>query len=399
MYPYGEIIARIAAEMSSHEGAKKISLRFKDFLSIIPAMQVNPVDDKALFEKLEELERKFIELERALSDPDISAQQRIRCSKERAELEDVVSVYTRLKEVAEAIEENRKLLDDSELAPLAREELDQLSEEKNELEERLRKLLLPKDPNLGKNVFLEIRAGAGGGEAALFAADLLRMYSRYCENRRWKVDTITMNETGIGGIKELVVRIEGRDVYGKLRYESGVHRVQRIPSTEAGGRIHTSTATVAVLPEADEVDVGIDEKELKVDTFRSSGPGGQHVNKTDSAIRITHLSTGIVVQCQDDRSQQKNRVHAMSMLRAKLYEIEERRRASEISRTRKTQVGSGDRSEKIRTYNFPQGRITDHRIGLTLHKLEAVLGGDLDPLLEPLAAHFQAESLKNLSED
>lgn len=385
--------------MSSHEGAKKISLRFKDFLSIIPAMQVNPVDDKALFEKLEGLERKFIELERALSDPDISAQQRIRCSKERAELEDVVSVYTRLKEVAEAIEENRKLLDDSELAPLAREELDQLSEEKNELEERLRKLLLPKDPNLGKNVFLEIRAGAGGGEAALFAADLLRMYSRYCENRRWKVDTITMNETGIGGIKELVVRIEGRDVYGKLRYESGVHRVQRIPSTEAGGRIHTSTATVAVLPEADEVDVGIDEKELKVDTFRSSGPGGQHVNKTDSAIRITHLSTGIVVQCQDDRSQQKNRVHAMSMLRAKLYEIEERRRASEISRTRKTQVGSGDRSEKIRTYNFPQGRITDHRIGLTLHKLEAVLGGDLDPLLEPLAAHFQAESLKNFSED
>ena len=399
MYPYGEIIARIAAEMSSHEEAKKISLRFKDFLSIIPAMQVNPVDDKALFEKLEELERKFIELERALSDPDISAQQRIRCSKERAELEDVVSVYTRLKEVAEAIEENRKLLDDSELAPLAREELDQLSEEKNELEERLRKLLLPKDPNLGKNVFLEIRAGAGGGEAALFAADLLRMYSRYCENRRWKVDTITMNETGIGGIKELVVRIEGRDVYGKLRYESGVHRVQRIPSTEAGGRIHTSTATVAVLPEAEEVDVGIDEKELKVDTFRSSGPGGQHVNKTDSAIRITHLSTGIVVQCQDDRSQQKNRVHAMSMLRAKLYEIEERKRASEISRTRKTQVGSGDRSEKIRTYNFPQGRITDHRIGLTLHKLEAVLGGDLDPLLEPLAAHFQAESLKNLSED
>ncbi len=385
--------------MSSHEGAKKISLRFKDFLSIIPAMQVNPVDDKALFEKLEELERKFIELERALSDPDISAQQRIRCSKERAELEDVVSVYARLKEVAEAIEENRKLLDDSELAPLAREELDQLSEEKNELEERLRKLLLPKDPNLGKNVFLEIRAGAGGGEAALFAADLLRMYSRYCENRRWKVDTITMNETGIGGIKELVVRIEGRDVYGKLRYESGVHRVQRIPSTEAGGRIHTSTATVAVLPEADEVDVGIDEKELKVDTFRSSGPGGQHVNKTDSAIRITHLSTGIVVQCQDDRSQQKNRVHAMSMLRAKLYEIEERKRASEISRTRKTQVGSGDRSEKIRTYNFPQGRITDHRIGLTLHKLEAVLGGDLDPLLEQLAAHFQAESLKNLSED
>ena len=359
-------------------------------------MQTSPVEDEKLFEKLEQIERRFVELEGVLGDPDISAQQRIKCSKERAELEDVVSVYARLKEVAETAEENRKLLDDTE--PLAREELEELSEERSELEAKLRKLLLPKDPNLGKNVFLEIRAGAGGEEAALFAADLLRMYSRYCENRRWKVETITLNETGIGGIKELVVRIEGREVYGKLRYESGVHRVQRIPSTEAGGRIHTSTATVAVLPEADEVDVEVDEKELKVDTFRSSGPGGQHVNKTDSAIRITHLPTGIVVQCQDDRSQQKNRVHAMSMLRAKLYEIEEQKRASEISRTRKTQVGSGDRSEKIRTYNFPQGRITDHRIGLTLHKVEAVLGGELDPLLEPLAAHFQAESLKNLSE-
>lgn len=379
-------------------GRKESSLRFRDFLSIISGMHTSPVEDKKLFEKLEELERKFVELEKALGDPDISAQQRIKCSKEHAELEDVVSVYARLKEVAETAEENRKLLEDTELAPLAREELEELSEERGELEAKLRKLLLPKDPNLGKNVFLEIRAGAGGEEAALFAADLLRMYSRYCENRRWKLETITLNETGIGGIKELVVRIEGREVYGKLRYESGVHRVQRIPSTEAGGRIHTSTATVAVLPEADEVDVEVDEKELKVDTFRSSGPGGQHVNKTDSAIRITHLPTGIVVQCQDDRSQQKNRVHAMSMLRAKLYEIEEQKRASEISRTRKTQVGSGDRSEKIRTYNFPQGRITDHRIGLTLHKIETVLGGDLDHLLKPLAAHFQAESLKNLSE-
>ncbi|MCY4262471.1 MAG: peptide chain release factor 1 [Candidatus Dadabacteria bacterium] len=352
-----------------------------------------------MFEKLEELERRFIELEKMLGDPDISAQNRVRCSKERAELEDIVSVYSSLKVVAEAEQENRALLDDSELAILAREELDELSGQREQLEETLRKLLLPKDPNLGKNVFLEIRAGAGGEEAALFAADLIRMYSRYCENRRWKIDTIIMNETGIGGIKELVVKIEGREVYGKLRYESGVHRVQRIPSTEAGGRIHTSTATVAVLPEADEIDVEVDEKDLKVDTFRSSGPGGQHVNKTDSAIRITHLPTGIVVQCQDDRSQQKNRVHAMSMLRAKLYEVEEHRRMSEISRTRKTQVGSGDRSEKIRTYNFPQGRITDHRIGLTLHKIEAVLGGDLDPLLDPISAHFQAESLKNLSED
>ena len=379
-------------------GRQKEILRFWNFLSIISVMQISPVEDEKLFEKLEELERRFVELEGALGDPDISSQQRIKCSKERAELEDVVFVYARLKEVVEDSEENRKLLDDSELAPLAREELDELSGEKSELEERLKKLLLPKDPNLGKNVFLEIRAGAGGEEAALFAADLLRMYSRYCENHRWKIETITLNETGIGGIKELVVKIEGRDVYSRLRYESGVHRVQRIPSTEAGGRIHTSTATVAVLPEADEVDVEVDDKELKVDTFRSSGPGGQHVNKTDSAIRITHIPTGIVVQCQDDRSQQKNRIHAMSMLRAKLYEIEAQKRATEISRTRKTQVGSGDRSEKIRTYNFPQGRITDHRIGLTLHKMEAVLGGDLDPILEPLAAHFQAESLKNLSE-
>jgi len=362
-------------------------------------METSRIEDRKLFEKLEELERKFIELEKKLGAPDISAQQRIRCSKERSELEDVVSVYARLKEVVDISNQSRELLDDRELAPLAREELNELSKERSELEERLRKLLLPKDPNIGKNIFLEIRAGAGGGEAALFAADLLRMYSRYCENRRWKVDTITINETGIGGIKELVVKIEGRDVYGKLRYESGVHRVQRIPSTEAGGRIHTSTATVAVLPEADEVDVEIDDKEIKVDTFRSSGPGGQHVNKTDSAIRITHLPTGIVVQCQDDRSQQKNRVHAMSMLRAKLYELEESKRVREISRTRKTQVGSGDRSEKIRTYNFPQGRITDHRIGLTLHKVEEVLRGDLDPLLEPLTSHFQAESLKNLSEN
>lgn len=358
-------------------------------------MTPNPIDDEGLFTKLEDLEKRFFELEKNLGDPDISPADIIRCSKERSEIEDVVSVYGELKDVARSAEENRALLDDRELASLAREELSALEERKGGLESKLRTLLLPRDPNLGKNVFLEIRAGAGGDEAALFAADLIRMYSRYCENRRWKIEMITVSETGIGGVKELVAKIEGGEAYGALRYESGVHRVQRVPSTEAGGRIHTSTATVAVLPEADEVDVKIDERDLKVDTFRSSGPGGQHVNKTDSAIRITHVPTGIVVQCQDDRSQQKNRAHAMAMLRSKLYEIEEGRRASEISRTRKTQVGSGDRSEKIRTYNFPQGRITDHRIGLTVHKVETVLGGELDPLLGPLAAHFQAESLKN----
>lgn len=358
-------------------------------------MPINPIEDEALFEKLETLEKRFFELEKNLGDPDISPADIIRYSKERSELEDVTSVYGELKSVVAGIEENRALLDDRELESLAREELSGLEGRRTELEARIRTLLLPRDPNLGKNVFLEIRAGAGGDEAALFAADLLRMYSRYCESRRWKLEVVTVSETGIGGIKELVAKIEGGEAYGALRYESGVHRVQRVPSTEAGGRIHTSTATVAVLPEADEVDVAVDEKDLKVDTFRSSGPGGQHVNKTDSAIRITHVPTGLVVQCQDDRSQQKNRAHAMAMLRAKLYEIEERRRTSEISRERSTQVGSGDRSEKIRTYNFPQGRITDHRIGLTVHKMDAVLGGDLDPLLGPLAAHFRAESLKN----
>ncbi len=362
-------------------------------------MQTKPIEDSVLSAKLEELERRFTELDSALTNPGISSRQRIEYSKERSELEGLVSVYRSLKDVAKNIEENCGLLEDSDLASLARDEISALSEEKSALEGKLKGLLLPKDPNVGKNVFLEIRAGTGGDEAALFAADLLRMYTRYCENRRWKIEMITMNETGIGGIKELVAKIKGRDVYGKLQYESGVHRVQRIPSTEAGGRIHTSTATVAVLPEADEIDLHIEEKELKVDTFRSSGPGGQHVNKTDSAIRITHIPTGIVVQCQDDRSQQKNRAHAMAMLRSKLYEIEQRKRESHISRTRKDQVGSGDRSEKIRTYNFPQGRITDHRIGLTLHKIETVLEGEIDSLVEPLAAHFQAESLKNISSE
>ncbi len=360
-------------------------------------MQVNTTEDSALSAKLEKIERRFTALDSNLADPGISSKQRIEYFKERSELEDLVSVYRRIKDVVKDIEENYELLQDSDLAPLAREEINALSEEKRTLEEKLKELLLPKDPNIGKNVFLEIRAGAGGDEAALFAADLFRMYTRYCENRRWKIEMITVNETGIGGVKELVAKIKGRDVYGKLQYESGVHRVQRIPSTEAGGRIHTSTATVAVLPEADEIDLHIEEKELKVDTYRSSGPGGQHVNKTDSAIRITHIPTGIVVQCQDDRSQQKNRSHAMAMLRSKLYEIEQRKRESRISRTRKDQVGSGDRSEKIRTYNFPQGRITDHRIGLTLHRIETVLEGEIDSLVEPLAAHFQAESLKNIS--
>jgi len=254
--------------------------------------------------------------------------------------------------------------------------------------------MLPKDPNDGKNVFLEIRGGTGGDEAALFAADLLRMYTRYAEEKNWKLEIINLNETGIGGIKEVVASIEGKNVYSHLKYESGVHRVQRVPTTETGGRIHTSTATVAILAEPDDVEVEVDEKDLKVDTYRASGPGGQHVNKTDSAIRITHKPSGIVVQCQDERSQHKNRAHAMRMLKAQLFDIEEQKRKSEIASTRKLQVGSGGRSEKIRTYNFKDGRITDHRIGLTLYKIEAMLDGGLDELIDALTTYFQAESLK-----
>ena len=246
-------------------------------------------------------------------------------------------------------------------------------------------------------MILEIRAGAGGEEAALFASNLLRMYERFCEQNRWKLETLNLNETGIGGIKEISASIEGKDVYGKLKYESGVHRVQRIPATETGGRIHTSTATVAILAEADEVDINIEDKDLRIDTYRASGAGGQHINKTDSAIRITHAPTGIVVQCQDERSQHKNKAAALKMLRAKLFEMEEIKKMNELSDNRKSQVGSGDRSEKIRTYNFPQGRVTDHRIGVTLHKLDSILDGDINELIQLLTTYYQAESLKEMS--
>lgn len=347
-----------------------------------------------MLKRLEEVEKKYLEIERTLSKPDISPPEIHKYSKELSDLDEVVEIYRKYKNVLEKIEENRSLLKDKDLAELAREELDSLENELPKLEGELRLLLLPKDPNDAKNVFLEIRGGTGGDEAALFAADLFRMYTRYAEANRWKVEIINLSETGIGGLKEVVVAIEGKNVYSRLKYESGVHRVQRVPATETSGRIHTSTATVAVLAEPDEVEVDIDEKDLKVDTYRASGPGGQHVNKTDSAIRITHLPTGIVVQCQDERSQHKNRAHAMRMLRAKLYEMEEQKRRSELASTRKSLVGSGDRSEKIRTYNFRDGRITDHRIGLTLYKIEAVLNGDMDELIDALTTHYQTEILK-----
>jgi len=348
----------------------------------------------SMLTRLEEVEKKYIEIEQNLSKPEISPNEIHQFSKELSDLDEIIGIYRQYKYTLEQIETNQALLKDKELGELAREEIDELVKDQDRLENQLRLLLLPKDPNDGKNVFLEIRAGTGGDEAALFAGDLFRMYSRYAEEKKWKVEVITLNETGIGGLKELVASIQGKKVYSRLKYESGVHRVQRVPSTETSGRIHTSTATVAVLPEPDEVEIEVDEKDLKVDTYRASGPGGQHVNKTDSAIRITHLPSGIVVQCQDERSQHKNRAHAMRMLKAKLYEIEEEKRKSDFADERKTQVGSGERSEKIRTYNFRDGRITDHRINLTLYKIEAILNGELDELIDALTTYYQTESLK-----
>lgn len=350
--------------------------------------------ETGMLKRLEEVEKKYLEIERNLNSPDISPTEIHKYSKELSDLDDIVETYRNYKKTLERIEENRGLLKDKDLGELAREELVELEEELERLENELRMLLLPKDPNDAKNVFLEIRAGTGGDEAALFAADLFRMYSKYAETKRWKVEVISISETGIGGVKEVVAAIEGKNVFSRMKYESGVHRVQRVPSTETSGRIHTSTATVAILAEPDEVEVDIDEKELKIDTYRASGPGGQHVNKTDSAIRITHLPTGIVVQCQDERSQHKNRAHAMRMLRAKLYEMEEEKRRNEIASTRKSLVGTGERSEKIRTYNYRDGRITDHRIGLTLYKIEAILNGELDELVDALTAYYQTEILK-----
>ncbi len=348
----------------------------------------------SMLQRLEEVEKKYIEIEQSLSQPDITPSDIHQYSKELSDLEEVIGIYREFRHTLEEIESNQALLKDKDLGELAKEELGELTKQRDKLENQLRILLLPKDPNDGKNVFLEIRGGTGGDEAALFAGDLFRMYSRYAEEKKWKVEVLNISETGGGGVKEIIGSIEGKNVYSKLKYESGVHRVQRVPSTETSGRIHTSTATVAILAEPDDVEVEIDEKDLKIDTYRASGPGGQHVNKTDSAIRITHLPSGIVVQCQDERSQHKNRAHAMRMLKAKLFEIEEEKTKSEFADERKTQVGSGERSEKIRTYNFRDGRITDHRINLTLYKIDAILGGELDELIDALTTYYQTESLK-----
>ncbi len=354
-----------------------------------------------MIEKLREIEDKYDEINRKLSDPQIvSSHKKLqRYSKERAELQPLIEKireYERLLSHMKEAEDILKDGGDGDLRELAKEELEAIKEKKPGLEHDLKLMLIPRDPRDERNVIIEIRAGTGGEEAALFVADLFRMYAKYAERTRWKVEMIDSSPTGIGGYKEIVASISGKGAYSRLKYESGVHRVQRVPLTEASGRIHTSAATVAVLPEAEEVDLNIDEKDLRVDTFCSSGPGGQGVNTTYSAVRILHTPTGLMVQCQDERSQIKNKAKAMKVLRARLYDLEMEKLEKERAEERKTQVGTGDRSERIRTYNFPQNRITDHRIGLTLHKLDQVLEGDLNEVFDGLVTHFQAERLKGL---
>jgi peptide chain release factor 1 len=353
------------------------------------------------FSKLEKLERQFVELERQLTDSEVIRDQELyhKYRKEHAELSPLIQAFRRYRQVQEELADSQSLLKeeaDEEMKALAREDIQHLKEQADSLEEELRLLLLPKDPNDEKNVLLEIRAGTGGEEAGLFAADLFRMYSRLAERQGWKLEILSHSATGIGGLKEIIAAISGNKVYSLLKYESGVHRVQRVPLTESQGRIHTSAVTVAVLPEAEEVDVQINPEELRIDVFRSSGPGGQSVNTTDSAVRITHLPTGLVVSCQDEKSQHKNKAKGLKVLRARLLDLKQREQHQQIAQERKSQVGSGDRSERIRTYNFPQSRITDHRIGYSIHglKMEATLDGDLDELLRALSAHYRSQALE-----
>ncbi|MCC6847967.1 MAG: peptide chain release factor 1 [Deltaproteobacteria bacterium] len=351
-----------------------------------------------MFDKLAAVETRYVELEALLVEPDVIANRKefAKLGKERSGLEEIVHTYRAWKELQDQIEGNKSLLHDADddVRALAQEELPDLKAENDALEARLKVLLLPRDPNDDRNVLLEIRAGTGGEEASLFAAELFRMYTRYAEARRWRVEILSSSETGLGGVKEIVASIEGQGAFSRLKFEGGVHRVQRVPATEGSGRIHTSAVTVAVLPEADEVDVQIDDKDLKIDVFRSSGPGGQSVNTTDSAVRVTHVPSGFVVSCQDEKSQLKNKAKALKILRARLLERAQAEQQAEIAASRKSMVGSGDRSERIRTYNFPQSRVSDHRINLTLHALDKILEGDLDSLIDALITHYQAEALK-----
>ncbi|MDY7035007.1 MAG: peptide chain release factor 1 [Thermodesulfobacteriota bacterium] len=354
-----------------------------------------------MFSKIKEIEERFDQLEDKLARPEIIRNQKTyqKHLKEHGHLFPIINVFRKYTSIQEEIENNRSLLDDHdpEIRKLAREEIELLKSRLYQLEQDLKRLILPMDPNDEKNILLEIRAGTGGNEAGLFAADLFRMYAKFAELKGWKTEILTQNMTGLGGFKEIILLIEGQKVYSVLKYESGIHRVQRVPETETQGRIHTSAVTVAVLPEAEEVDVEINPDDLRIDVFRSSGHGGQHVNVTDSAVRITHIPTGLVVTCQDEKSQHKNKAKAMKVLRSRMLDMEQAEQQSKISAERRSMVGSGDRSGKIRTYNFPQGRVTDHRIGLTLYKLESILQGQLDLILDPLSTHFQAEALKGNS--
>lgn len=356
-----------------------------------------------MFEKLENIEERYLDIEHELSQPEVlQDQDRYReLAKVHSDLGEIVSNYRRYKKVISEVNENQEIIADSdfdaEFRELAESEIENLEKEKQKLESRLELLLLPKDPLDRKNIILEIRAGTGGEEAALFVADLFRMYTRFAECNNWKIDLMTCHETGSGGFKEIIASISGNNVYGSLKYESGVHRVQRVPATESQGRVHTSAVTVAIMPEAQEVDVKIDPNDLRVDVFRSSGPGGQSVNTTDSAVRITHLPTGLVISCQDEKSQHKNRAKAMKVLRSRLLKLKEEEAKKELDDSRKAQVGSGDRSERIRTYNFPQGRVTDHRINLTLYCLDTILAGGLEEIIDPLVKYYQTEALQELS--
>ncbi|RJP44820.1 MAG: peptide chain release factor 1 [Desulfobacteraceae bacterium] len=353
-----------------------------------------------MFENLEEIEQRFRDLEQNLSAPEVVRDRALytRYMREHGDLAPIVEAFRQYRQATEELAESRALLSDRdpEIKELARREIDAVTDRIDCLETELKQLLVPKDPNDDKNVFLEIRAGTGGEEAALFAGDLFRMYYRYGETRRWKFETISQHFTDGGGFKEVIVLIKGKGAYSRLKYESGTHRVQRVPVTETQGRIHTSAVTVAILPEVEDVEVHVDPTDLKIDVFRSSGPGGQSVNTTDSAVRITHLPTGLVVICQDEKSQHKNKAKALKVLMARLYDLELQQQQDDISEKRKSQVGSGDRSERIRTYNFPQGRMTDHRIGLTLYRLESILAGDIDEIIDALSTHYQAQALKNV---
>ena len=353
--------------------------------------------------RLAKVEERYEELMRLMADPEVAQDyERVaEYAKERADLEDVVSAYRVYKDTAEELEGTSSLLTDDadpELRELAEGEVVQLQARLDEIELQLHRLLLPKDPRDAKDVIIEIRAGAGGDEAGLFGADLYRMYTRYAERQRWKTELLSAHATGVGGYKEVIFGIQGRGAYSRFKFESGVHRVQRVPITESSGRIHTSTATVAVLPEVNEVEVHVDPKDLEIEVYGSSGPGGQHMQKNATAVRITYKPTGMVVACESERSQTQNKLRAMAILRARLYEQERRKQEAQVAAARRSQVGTGERSEKIRTYNFPQNRVTDHRIGLTLHRLPAILDGDLDPFIEDLAEREQAQRLEEIGE-